>query len=80
LKEITVNSIHIRDLEVPGFELLSDEENYLDEISSHEFNTTLGGSTPSCVVASIAGTLAVVAGSIAISAGLRKLHDSVDWF
>jgi hypothetical protein len=72
LKEITVKSIHIRDLEVPGLELLSDEESYLDEMSSHEVNVTLGGSSPACIVA----TIGSIAASVAISEAARKVHDN----
>jgi hypothetical protein len=71
LKEITVKIIHIRDLEVPGLNLLSDEESYLDEMSSHEVNVTLGGSTPVCASAVIGS----IAASVGITMATRMIHD-----
>jgi hypothetical protein len=73
LKEITVKSIHIRDLEVPGLELLSDEESYLDEMSSHEVDVTLGGSTPGCVAATV--VIGSIAASVGITMATRMIHD-----
>ena len=66
-----MKSIHIRDLEVPGLNLFSDEESYLDEMSSHEVNVTLGGSSPGCIVA----TIGSIAASVAITMATRMIHD-----
>lgn len=64
-----MENICIKDLETSGIELLSDRESYLDEISSHKFDTINGGITPF-----IAVTAAVVAtyesGKI-----VREVHD-----
>lgn len=74
-----MKSIHIRDLEVPGLMLLSDEESYLDEMSDHEIEVTLGGfSTPGCVAVTILATIASVGASIKLSEAARKIHDNND--
>jgi hypothetical protein len=39
-------AIRINDLKAPGFELLADEESYLNELASDELNMARGGLTP----------------------------------
>jgi hypothetical protein len=39
-------AIRINDLKAPGFELLADEESYLNELAADELNIARGGLTP----------------------------------
>jgi len=39
-------AIRINDLKAPGFELLADEESYLNELAADELNMARGGLTP----------------------------------
>jgi hypothetical protein len=63
--------IQIDDLHVPGFELLSSEESYLNEINDSEFDLTRGGATTSPVCASLAMSYLFYKTSEAA----RKIHD-----
>ncbi|MBN4005260.1 hypothetical protein [Nostoc sp. LPT] len=66
-----MTTIHISNLEVPGFALLSDEESYLNEINNDEFNLTRGGASPAVVL-----ILESIAASLAISVSARQVHDA----
>ncbi|MCU0532337.1 MAG: hypothetical protein MUD14_00295 [Hydrococcus sp. Prado102] len=56
-------NIAISDLRPSGFQLISDNESYLRELSDIEFTTTQGGSTLPCFVA-VSFLASVVAGEI----------------
>lgn len=72
-------TIRISDLNVPGFDLLSDEESYLNEINNDEFDLTRGAGTPA-VAASIVAVSGAVAVSISVSKELKKFHDRREGF
>ena len=63
-----MSTICISNLNVPGFDLLSDKDSYLNEISDDEFISTFGGGSPAVVT----GALLLGAG---VSALARKVHD-----
>ncbi len=67
-----MTNILINDLNVPGFDLLSGEESYLNEINDDELDLTYGGFTPVAAVVSI--SLAFSAGYEA-SKATREIHD-----
>ena len=46
-------AIRINDLKAPGFELLADEESYLNELAADELNMARGGLTPVPYVAAL---------------------------
>ena len=60
-------NILINDLNVPGFDLLSGEESYLDEINDSNLNLTYGGGISVIVLAFSAGYAASVA--------TKKIHN-----
>jgi hypothetical protein len=62
-----VANILINDLNVPGFDLLSGEESYLNEINDNELNLTYGG-----WFGAIVGAFAL---TIASSIATRIIHD-----
>ncbi|GAB4194931.1 MAG: hypothetical protein Fur006_41000 [Coleofasciculaceae cyanobacterium] len=46
-------AIRINDLKAPGFELLADEESYLNELTTNEVDMARGGLTPVPYVAAL---------------------------
>jgi len=62
-----MTNILIDDLNVPGFELLSSEETYLNEINDSEFDLTHGGGTPGAILMSVSVYEA--------SKATREIHD-----
>lgn len=64
--------IAINDLSVPGLDLLSDEESYLNEISENELNLTVGGFSPVLIVSAAVGGLAL---TYEASKATREIHD-----
>jgi hypothetical protein len=48
-------TIAISDLYVPGADLFSDSESYLDEVSNSDVLRVNGGSTPACLYAAYVG-------------------------
>jgi hypothetical protein len=71
-----MTTIRISNLEVPGFDLLSDEESYLNELNNDEFVLTRGGATPAATLVVVGS----VAASIGISISLKKFHDKKEGF
>jgi len=69
-----MTSILVNDLNVPGFDLLSGEESYLNEINDDELDLTYGGWTPVAFVAAISLTFS--AGYDASKAA-REIHDKI---
>jgi hypothetical protein len=65
-------NILINDLNVPGFDLLSGEETYLNEINDNELNFNSGG-LPFLV--SAASLLMAVKSAYEISKIAREVHD-----
>ncbi|MDZ8134786.1 MAG: hypothetical protein RM049_05705 [Nostoc sp. DedQUE04] len=74
-----MSTIRISNLSVPGFDLLSDEESYLNEINNDEFDLTHGGATPA-IAASILAVSGAVGVSIAVSKEVKKFHDRREGF
>ncbi len=60
-------NILINDLNVPGFDLLSGEESYLNEINDNELNLTYGG-----LFGVIVGAFGL---TVATSIATRIIHD-----
>lgn len=67
-------AIRINDLQA-GFDLISDQETYLNELTDEEFRITKGGSptTPVCtVIATVVAFSTSVAASYAVSRFVRS--------
>jgi hypothetical protein len=67
-------NILINDLNVPGFDLLSGEESYLNEINDNELNFNSGG-LPFLV--SAAYLLTAVKSAYEVSKMAREIHDKI---
>jgi hypothetical protein len=67
-----MTSILVNDLNVPGFDLLSGEESYLNEINDDELDLTYGGWTP---VASVAAISLAFSAGYQVSMATRQIHD-----
>jgi hypothetical protein len=61
-----MSNIVIKELNLPGFYLLSSEESYLNEINDNELDLTRGGLLPLLIAFGAGGTASVIA---------RKIHD-----
>lgn len=71
-----MSTIRISNLSAPGFDLLSDEESYLNEINNDEFDWIHGGASPAAVTL----VVSAVAGSIAVSKATKEFHDRTEGF
>jgi hypothetical protein len=69
-------AISINDLQA-GFDLISDQDSYLNELNDDEFLLVNGGSTPVCtVIATVVAFSASAAASLAITYSVKRV---VDW-
>ncbi|MFN6569528.1 hypothetical protein [Dendronalium sp. ChiSLP03b] len=67
-----MTNILINDLNVSGFDLLSGEESYLNEINDDELNLTYGGFTPVLAIVAISGAFSA---GYEASKAAREIHD-----
>lgn len=67
-------TIQLRDLSFAGYDLLSDDETFLNELSDSEQDLTKGGITPLfAVAASAAASAAITSASVGIYRGGNAL-------